>query len=136
MNGREDRGCQLLELEELDKVVKWPGCNPIAVALLSWVAETIQKEQAGELAGVKLQVIVANYLGKYPALGLWYPAEEIDRFDSDGFVNDRGPLVQEAGTRLVLQRLPEFLDYLNNNGPIDWAARTNAMFEGTEHLVS
>lgn len=129
MNGREVKGCQLVEVEELDHVVRWPGCATIGVALLSWVSETIQKEDAEELAGVKLEVIVAEYVGKYPALGLWYPADEIDRFERDGFVKDRGPLVVEKGRQLVLERLPEFLDYLGRNGEVDWAARTRAMFD-------
>lgn len=123
------KGCQLVEVEELDNVVRWPGCATIAVALLSWISETIHKEHEQELGGVKIEVIVAEYLGKYPALGLWYPAKEIDRFERDGFVRDRGPLVVDEGRRLVLERLSEFLAYLGQNGEVDWAARTKEMFE-------
>lgn len=66
-------GYQIIESEDLAKLVSKSAHLQFSVAVLSWVAAQLNMRAHGRLAGLEFSVIPVQYISRYPAVGVRYP---------------------------------------------------------------
>jgi len=92
----------------------------VAVAILSWLAEEVERELRQTMGGAKLKVIRAEYEGAHPVIAIRY---------NDGHQGDLGPSVSATIAGLVERKtIRDFIDYLGKR-KTDWRAKTDELMK-------
>lgn len=115
------KGYQLLEVDVLDGILGLPTNFDVNVALLSWLVEQLHIELGERLQGNEVEVILAQYHGAYPALGIHYPTPGSD---------DVGPLVETTIAELLTRRSVEDFIFFLARTPTDWRKTTDGLMAG------
>jgi hypothetical protein len=113
---------QLLATECLDELFKYERTHLIAVAILSWLIEAINRDYQQALRGAELIIVNGRFVGSgYPALGIHYGDVKNPE--------DLGPMVEAAVEKLVREKpVADFVGFLAKNAT-DWAKETRSIIE-------
>jgi len=107
------RGYQIVEPELLAPLLSNPQQIDASLMVLAWLIGEVHRELNGQLEGVEIEIIRVEYMGAYPALGVWY---------SRAAMADLGKLIEQTTDRILKKKnVAEFAAFCAGTDT-DWAA--------------
>lgn len=97
-------GTQIIEVEELWKLVSKTAHLQFSVAVLSWLVSQLNCRATGRLEGLEFSVIRVQYVSRYPSIGVKYLDGDDDDKEAD--------VLDTISNILKTTTLQNFVDYL------------------------
>ncbi|MEP6987731.1 MAG: hypothetical protein ABI970_19165, partial [Chloroflexota bacterium] len=102
------KGYRIIEPIQIDPLLKYDRYHSHAMPIFYWLIGELYKELKDQLADVEIEVIKVEYMGAYPALGLYY---EIKPYEAPNFELEK--TVEETANRLLRERpISEIINFI------------------------
>jgi len=113
---------QLLATDCIDGLFRYERTHPIAVAILAWLIESINRDYPEALHGTELGIVNGRFVGNgYPAMGIHYEDMNNPR--------DIGPLIEATVEKLVRERpISDLIEFLARSNT-DWTEAARSIVE-------
>jgi hypothetical protein len=106
-----NKGYQILEPNALHSLFGYPLYHVFALATMTWLCRQLSFELQDHIGHVHFEVIRAEYMGPYPAIGIQYKSEDYQ---------DIAPLAEETINRILRQKSAlELLKFIAES-EVDW----------------